>query len=200
MTKRARTTTATETPASPGEPGVEPVEHVLRRHRARCLQVAFRVTRDAYHAQDAVQEAFLSFVLNPAGYDANRGPVGAWLAMLTHRRAVDLVRREQSRPRPVPAAPLAHPDTLSDPETRVAHAVQTEQVHHLLRTLDPTKRQILYMTYYLGYTQTQIAAATGMPLGSVKTRSRTALRQLRATLTAPGPDSAEPSHPLLLAG
>ena len=175
------------------------VEQVLRCHQPRCLRVALQVTRDHHHAQDAVQEAFLAFTLNPSGYDPHRGSIGGWLAMLTHRRAVDLVRREHSRPRPAQTTAVAHPDTHIDPETQTEHAIRTDQVHCLLRTLDPTKRQIMYLTYYLGYTQTQIAAATGMPLGTVKTRSRTALHQLRTTITTPHLNSAEPPHPLLLA-
>ena len=130
------------------------------------------------------------FAGDSARFDAGRGSIGAWLVMLTHRRAVDLVRREQSRPRPTStpaAAPDAvggHPVAVLDPETQVAESLLSEQMLQVLRTLDPAKRQIIYMAYYLGYTQVEIAAATGMPLGTVKTRSRRALLELKSTLSA----------------
>ncbi len=202
MSTCAASATAPVSPVKPSldDPGHVDVGETLRRHLPRCLRVALQATRDHHHAKDAVQEAFLAFARDPSGYDPGRGPVGAWLAMLTHRRAVDLVRREQARPKPAPTPQVAHPDTLIDPETKAEQAVQTQHVHRLLRTLDPTKRQIIYMTYYLGYTQTQIADPNGMPLGTVKTRSRTALHQLRSILTTPSQDGAEPSHPFLLAG
>jgi RNA polymerase sigma-70 factor (ECF subfamily) len=117
--------------------------------------------------------------------------MGTWLAMLTHRRAVDVVRREAVRPKVAaqPATVAIHPGAADDPEERVAAAIQSGQVQDIVRNLDATKRQIIVMAYYLGYTQTQIAAATGTPLGTVKTRNRDALRELRATLGRPGAGS-----------
>lgn len=176
------------------------LNEALRRYEPWCLRVAMRVTQDHHHAQDAVQEAFLAFASAPSRFDATRGTVGSWLAMLTHRRAVDIVRREQSRPKPTPSTSTPHPQALLDPETQAAQSLQSEQVHHLLRTLSPANRQVIYMTYYLGYTQTQIANATGTPLGTVKSRGRTALRQLRSTITAASPDGTARAYPLALAG
>ena len=159
---------------------------VLRRHEPWCMRVALRVTKDHHHAQDAVQEAFLAYCREPERFDAGRGNIGSWLAMLTHRRAVDLVRREQARPRPVPAqdSVVSHPCAALDPELQVAESIGAEHLQDLLLTLDPPKRQIIYMAYYLGYTQVQIAAATGMPIGTVKTRNRIALMQLRSAMSA----------------
>lgn len=149
--------------------------------------MALRVTNDHQHAQDAVQEAFLAFSRDRSRFDPARGTMGTWLAMLTHRRAVDVVRREAVRPKVAaqPATAPIHPGADDDPEERVAAAIRSGQVQVIVRTLDATKRQIIVMAYYLGYTQTQIAAATGTPLGTVKTRNRDALRELRATLSRP---------------
>ena len=73
---------------------------------------------------------------------------------------------------------------MTDPEEQLATTMQSEQMQDLLHTLDLSKRRIIYLSYYLGYTQTQIAAETGMPLGTVKTRNRAALRELKQTISA----------------
>lgn len=163
-------------------------DQIYRRHAPRCLHVAMRVTNDHHHAQDAVQEAFLAFSRDRSRFDPARGTMSGWLAMLTHRRAVDVVRREQVRPKPAPPPDtvVSHPNAADDPEERVAAAIRSGQVQDVVRTLDATKRQIIVMAYYLGYTQTQIAAATGTPLGTVKTRNRDALREMRTSLGCGG--------------
>jgi RNA polymerase sigma factor (sigma-70 family) len=163
-------------------------DHIYRQHAPRCLYVAMRVTNDHQHAQDAVQEAFLTFSRDRSRFDPARGSIGTWLAMLTHRRAVDVVRRESVRPKVAaqPATVAIHPDAAGDPEEQVAALIRSGQLQDVLRTLDATKRQIIVMAYYLGYTQSQIATVTGTPLGTVKTRNRDALRELRATLVRPG--------------
>jgi RNA polymerase sigma-70 factor (ECF subfamily) len=155
-----------------------------------------RVTNDHHHAQDAVQEAFLAFSRDRSRFDPARGTVGTWLAMLTHRRAVDVVRRESVRPKVAaqPATVDIHPDGADDPEERVAASIRSGQLQDVVRTLDATKRQIIVMAYYLGYTQSQIATVTGTPLGTVKTRNRDALRELRATLGRPGAIAGRPAR------
>ena len=87
------------------------VDAVFRRHGPGCMRVAMRVTQDHHHAQDAVQDAFLAYYRDSARFDANRGNIGSWLAMLTHRRAVDIVRREQARPDPPRYPNLCPPTT-----------------------------------------------------------------------------------------
>lgn len=134
----------------------------------------------------------MAFSRDRSRFDPARGNISGWLAMLTHRRAVDVVRREQVRPKPAPQpdAVVSHPNAADDPEERVAAAIRSGQVQDMVRTLDATKRQVIVMAYYLGYTQTQIAAATGTPLGTVKSRSRDALRELRVSLGCVGPPPA----------
>ena len=162
------------------------IDAMFKQHGPRCMRIAEQVTKDHHHAQDAVQDAFMAFCRDAERVDAQRGDIGCWLAMLTRRRAVDLVRREQARPRPAPTpdAVVSHPAVAVDPELEAAATIRSEQVRNFLLTLDPVKRQIIFMAYYLGYTQAQIAAATGMPLGTVKTRQRIALRELRSIMTA----------------
>lgn len=161
------------------------VDVIFKQYGPGCMRVAQRVTKDHHHAQDAVQDAFLSYCLDAERFDAQRGSIGSWLAMLTQRRAVDLVRREQSRPRPAPTPDtvVTHLAAAPDPELEVAVTIGSEQMHSFLLDLDPAKRQIIFMAYYLGYTLAQISAATGMPLGTVKTRKRIALRELRSIVT-----------------
>lgn len=161
------------------------VDVIFKQYGPWCVRVAERVTKDHHHAQDAVQDAFLTFCLDAERFDAQRGNIGSWLAMLSQRRAVDLVRREQARPRPAltPDTVVSHLAAGLDPELQVGATIRSEQMHSFLLALDPPKRQIIFMSYYLGYTLAQIAAVTGMPLGTVKTRKRIALRELRSAMT-----------------
>ena len=106
--------------------------------------------------------------------------------MLTHRRAVDRVRFEQHRPRPTDAiADLSNDYNLEDEAHQTLLGAQTVE---LLRELPEGQRRCLMLAYWGGYTMTEIAKLTDTPVGTVKTRCRTALQRLRDLIRERGLD------------
>jgi RNA polymerase sigma factor (sigma-70 family) len=144
--------------------------------------LAFRVLRDDRLAEDAVQEAFLGIWRTAAGFRAERAKASTWILTLVHRRAVDLVRREERRR----AEPL-------DDETRDAATTgsaedaawlgfERDRVQGALRQLPDTQREAIELAYYGGYSQSELAEKLGMPLGTIKSRMFTGLARLRELL------------------
>jgi RNA polymerase sigma factor (sigma-70 family) len=145
-------------------------------------RLAYRVLRDEALAQDAVQEAFLAAWRTALAFDPGRGKASTWLLTLVHRRAVDLVRREDRR-RGDPLDSVAPPATESIDETASARE-QRRAVQAALARLPAEQRQALELAYYGGLTQTELAERLGVPLGTVKSRMFAALGRLRELLEA----------------
>jgi RNA polymerase sigma factor (sigma-70 family) len=142
--------------------------------------LAYRIVRDAVLTQDAVQEAFLAAWRTAVSFDPARGSASTWLLTLVHRRAVDLVRREDRRrgvsidDLPVPAGDATDETAEVRERRRVVQAALAE--------LPPEQRQALELAYYGGLTQSELAERLGVPLGTVKSRMFAALAKLRELL------------------
>jgi len=152
---------------------------LYRRFGRLAYGLAFRILRDDALAQDAVQEAFLGAWRAADRFVAERAKPSTWLLTLVHRRAVDLVRREQRRR----AEPL--PDTESagtEPADEAEIATQRQTIREALRRLPPEQREAIELAYYGGYTQAELAERLGQPLGTIKSRMFTGLARLRETL------------------
>jgi RNA polymerase sigma factor (sigma-70 family) len=139
--------------------------------------VALRVLRDQALAEDAVQEAFLALWRSAGSYHRERAKPSTWILTLVHRRAVDLVRREdRRRGRPLEAAP----EDVAPPVPEEANLRERRAaVQAALRTLPGEQRQALELAYYGGYTQSELAEHLGVPLGTVKSRMFAGLARLR---------------------
>ena len=162
------------------------VEELYRRHAGSCLHLARSVLVDTQHAEDAVQEAFLDLWRCADRFDGRRSSVRSWLLLLTHRKAVDRVRREQRR-RTDPLAPEHDsPDEQPGPEARALLSSLADQTRQALDTLSPAKREVMLLAYWGGFSQSEIAHLTATPLGTVKTRMRNALMDLGAAFAAAG--------------
>lgn len=157
---------------------------VVRRYRAACLALAQRVLRDHHLAEDAVQEAFLDAWRLAATYDAARASQQGWLLTLTHRRAVDRVRREerQAVARLSLEALTGSGETVAPPEDEVWRTERATSLRRALLQLSDDQYEVLVLAYFGGYTQREIAGLVGIPLGTVKTRTLTALRRLAVLL------------------
>jgi RNA polymerase sigma factor (sigma-70 family) len=152
--------------------------------------LALRVLRDPALAEDAVQDAFLNVWRSAAGFRADRAKASTWVLTFVHRRAVDLVRREERRrTEPEEAAPVpAGPGADEDAERRS----KREVVQVALRRLPPEQREAIELAYYGGYTQSELAERLGEPLGTIKSRVFTGLQRLRALLDEAGFEAAAP--------
>ncbi len=148
--------------------------------------LARRICADDGLAEDVVQEAFLAFWRDPSRYDEAKGKFGTWLLTLVHHKSVDAVRRESAiRRRTVPASEdgeewSAPPGPGAD-EDAIGSLV-AGQVRDALGRLPAEQRQVLALAYYGGYTQREVAALTGVPLGTVKSRMFTGIARLRSLL------------------
>jgi RNA polymerase sigma-70 factor (ECF subfamily) len=144
--------------------------------------LALRILRDPALAQDAVQDAFLGAWRTAASFDARRGNAQTWLLTLVHRRAVDVVRREQRRrTEPLDDAPVA---SGASTEEEASVREQRRAVQAALAHLPDDQREALELSYYGGLTQTELAERLGIPLGTVKSRVFAGLARLRDLLEA----------------
>jgi RNA polymerase sigma-70 factor (ECF subfamily) len=144
--------------------------------------LAFRVLRDERLAEDAVQEGFLAAWRTAAGFSASRAKASTWLLTLVHRRAVDLVRREERRrTEPLPEGDREAPASPAAEEAAWLR-FDRERVQEALRTLPDAQREAIELAYYGGFTQSELAERLGLPLGTIKSRMFSGLARLRELL------------------
>jgi RNA polymerase sigma factor (sigma-70 family) len=148
--------------------------------------MAFRVLRDERLAEDAVQEGFLTAWRNADRFMPERAKASTWLLTLVHRRAVDLVRREERRrAEPLPEAAEAAPSGSAEDDAWLRF--ERERVQAALRRLPDQQREALELAYYGGFSQSELAERLGQPVGTIKSRMFTGLSRLRELLSEPGP-------------
>ena len=163
-----------------------PVEELYDRYRRPAAALARRVLVDEDLVEDVLQEVFLTVWRYPGAFDPARGSFAGWLMTLVHHKAVDAVRREEVHRRrrqragdgPAELVPDVGRDVAGDACDRATHA----QVRTALSALPAGQREALTLAYFGGYSQQQIAVLTATPLGTVKSRTGTAVRQLRRDL------------------
>jgi RNA polymerase sigma-70 factor (ECF subfamily) len=149
------------------------------RFGVAAYRFALRIVRDPGFAEDVVQDAFLSAWRSASRFDVRRGTVRGWLLLIVHRRAVDLVQREE-RERRQRLEPLAEP--IASAAESAALLDDRSRVQEALRVLPEAERTALKLAYYGGLSQRQIANRLRVPLGTVKSRMFHGLRRLRAAL------------------
>jgi RNA polymerase sigma-70 factor (ECF subfamily) len=149
--------------------------------------LAVRILRDDRLAEDAVQEGFLTAWRTAASFRAERAKARTWILTLVHRRAVDLVRREERRR----AEPLTD-DTAnvaagaSEPAEDAAWLrFERERVQSALSKLPDAQREAIELAYYGGFSQSELAERLGVPLGTIKSRMFAGLARLRELLDEP---------------
>jgi RNA polymerase sigma-70 factor (ECF subfamily) len=144
--------------------------------------LALRVLRDERHAEDAVQEAFLQVWRSAATFRAERAKASTWILTLVHRRAVDLVRREERRQ----ADPLTDDSAAGVGREETDEAAwlrfERERVQAALKQLPDVQREALELAYYGGFSQSELAERLGVPLGTIKSRMFAGLARLRELL------------------
>jgi RNA polymerase sigma-70 factor (ECF subfamily) len=142
--------------------------------------LAYRVLRDEALAEDAVQEAFLGLWRGAGSFIPERAKASTWILTLVHRRAVDLVRREQRRrAEPIEGAPES---AVGSAEEAAWLRLDRERVQDALAQLPDQQREAIELAYYGGYTQSELAERLGQPLGTIKSRMFSGLTRLRELL------------------
>jgi RNA polymerase sigma-70 factor, ECF subfamily len=150
--------------------------------------VVLRVLRSPEHAEEVTQEVYVEVWQQSARYTPAKGSVLAWIATMAHRRAVDRVRSVSSEV----TRDHKYAYESVDPEVdrvwdRVAQNHDVDRVRAAMQALTPIQREALTLAYFDGLTQSQIAEQLDLPLGTVKTRIRDALKKLAETLGAGEP-------------
>jgi RNA polymerase sigma factor (sigma-70 family) len=156
---------------------------LYQRYGGGCFSLARRILDDAHLAEDVVQQVFTA-LWKGSGYDARRGAVSTWLMSVTHHKSIDMLRREAPRRKRLASeqALLEVAAAGPGPEDEAWSRLRAERTREALRTLPAEQREVLLLAYYGGYTQREVAELTGLPLGTVKSRTLTALRRLKVAL------------------
>jgi len=162
------------------------VDGLYQRFSRPAYALARRILADDALAEDVLQEVFVSVWRDPAAFDRSRGTVASWLLGMVHHKAVDAVRREESqrrrRARAEDDLALSAPTGTRYVEEDAFARVVSERVRLALGVLPSLQREALTLAYYGGYTQREVAALTGAPLSTVKTRMLAGMRRLREEL------------------
>ena len=188
------------------------------RHAATVYAAAYRSSGDPSIASEVVQDTFLALWDRAETFDPARGSLRAWLRTIARNRSVDVLRAGARRRNPVPLSALGSQldtdddgidwlemsatmigigQSAPDPAVTAAERETDRELDAALATLAPNERRVIGLAYRSGLSQSEIAAATGWPIGTVKTRTRRGLRQLREWFEAPGMDhdGREPQVP-----
>jgi RNA polymerase sigma-70 factor (ECF subfamily) len=144
--------------------------------------LALRVLRDERLAEDAVQEGFLGVWRTAAAFRAERAKASTWILTLVHRRAVDLVRREERRRAEPLTDDIGAQSTVQGTEEAAWLRFERERVQAALRQLPDVQREALELAYYGGFSQSELADRLGVPLGTIKSRMFAGLARLRELL------------------
>jgi RNA polymerase sigma-70 factor (ECF subfamily) len=145
------------------------------RYSSVVYAIALRVLGDTGAAEDVLQEVFLQLWRNPSAFDAARGNLGSWLAVVTRNRAIDSLRKRRPETDIENVVLSVAPDLAGEAE----RARAAEKVRGVMRAMAPAQRSALEMAYWEGMSHSEIADKTGEPLGTVKTRIRAGLIALR---------------------
>lgn len=153
------------------------------RYSRLVYSIAFRILKSGPEAEDLTQEIFLNLWQKQA-YNPARSSLSRFLSTVTRNRAIDRIRSRGNRRRIlkglVPQSPSV--DAFSLPEVQASQGERSQRVREALKNLPDKQRQLLWLAYYHGFSQSEIANHTNIPLGTVKSRMRQGLLKLKGTL------------------
>lgn len=162
----------------------EALAELYNRHASTLLALARRILESVADAEEILQEVFFHVWNQAERYDAGRSSVSTWLVLITRSRAIDRLRTRKVVERTHETAHQEDPVTHTSPEGVEAVLIheRRERVQREIQKLPPEQRQVLDLAFYGGLTQSEIAARTELPLGTVKTRTLLAMKKLRSAL------------------
>jgi RNA polymerase sigma factor (sigma-70 family) len=156
----------------------------VRRFEGRVFGLALAITRDRGLAEEVSQEAFLRAWRAAAVYDQSRASVLTWLLTITRNAAIDTVRAQRSTPMEADVLEHLIVTTLAGNSDQSGSRVEHLDAVERLRELPPEQARAVVLAVITGHTAQQVADLEGIPLGTAKTRIRTGLRRMRATVVA----------------
>jgi RNA polymerase sigma-70 factor, ECF subfamily len=156
----------------------EAFEVLYHRYIRSVFGLALQRLRDRERAEDAAQETFAAVWRSAGSYKPERGPAAPWLYAIARNAVVDRLRARDD-------LPMEPPDMTSDepgPAERAESSYVSWRVHRALETLPVREREVVELAYWSGLSQSEVASFLDIPLGTVKTRTRSALAHLADVL------------------
>jgi RNA polymerase sigma-70 factor (ECF subfamily) len=173
------------------EGSADALAELYDRHAALVFGLARRITGQQEDAEEVVQDVFAQVWRQADRYQDGRASVVAWLVMLARTRAIDRLRARTARPDSATTQSAESVVVVSldrTPEQKVLSGEEARRIRRTLDTLPDSQRALIDLAYFEGLTHSEIASREGLPLGTVKTRLRTALASLReAIIMTPRP-------------
>ncbi|WP_037283632.1 RNA polymerase sigma factor [Saccharibacillus sacchari] len=161
------------------------LEHLYDTYERPVYAFAYRLLNDSMAAEEAVQELFMRIWNNAGRYDSSYGKLSTWMFALTRNISIDMLRRRSARAAAIPVEDEhlnAVLDETSDTELTVERTLEGERVLAALQELGDEQQQVIDLIYYKGLTQQEVSDRYAIPLGTVKSRVRLALKQLHKRL------------------
>jgi RNA polymerase sigma-70 factor (ECF subfamily) len=162
------------------------------RYAGMVYSLTTAILRDTDEAEEATADAFVQIWTNAASWDASRGSVGAWITTIGRTRALDRLRSRKRRERAVeratrrdehgPAGPMSNPGIA--PDRAVERVELSGSVAKHMAALPDAQRRAIELAFFRGLSHSEIAEELSEPLGTVKTRIRTGMEKLRASMMA----------------
>lgn len=163
------------------------LESLYRRHASLLRAVIYRAVHHDADADDVLQEVFIEIWDRAGSYTPEKGRPLGWMITLARRRAIDRIRRNQALQRTTDrleleysVTPLIRPRNRAEEEMQVAET--REVIAEILQRLPENQRQAIELAFFKGLSQRQIAALTGIPVGTIKTRLQLALAKIERAL------------------
>ena len=148
--------------------------------------LVLHLLKDPDEAEDVVEETFWQAWKKADSYEPSKGAVSTWLLTIGRRKALDRLRAKRRSGVDTVSGDFSFadlPSTAPDPSMEVEGRELREQIRNALGDLPDEQREVLELGYFSGLSQSEIAEATGQPLGTVKTRMRLAMQKLREPLS-----------------
>jgi RNA polymerase sigma-70 factor (ECF subfamily) len=164
------------------------IETLYARYAGPLYSLAYQVTGGDRFAQDVVQETFVAVWKDAARFDPSRGALSSWLFALARHKAIDLVRKEANVRRHTADVDLELHEADDDVDRETWLRVRRDAVRAAITQLPEAQRTALELAFFAGLTHVEVAERLDIPLGTAKTRIRTALLKLRDIL---GPSVSE---------
>jgi RNA polymerase sigma-70 factor, ECF subfamily len=168
-----------------------------RAHRQLAFSAAYRVLGDAAAAEDVVQDVFTALWRDPSKFDARRGSLPGYVAMMARSRAVDRLRSRNAGAAATDRLAVRDADRGVDEDSPAERAVARDEARRVLAAvgeLPAAQRDALLLAFGRGLSTAEVARAAGVPLGTAKSRVRLGLQRARAALAA-GPHAADTPRP-----
>ncbi len=153
----------------------------------RALSLVLRITQQIELAEEVVSDVYLQVWRQADRFDPERGNALAWLTVLCRSRALDTLRKNNATPTHGAASISEIPEQEADglSQDLLIALEEHSAVHAAMEMLEPAQRQLLALAYFRGYTHSELARFTGMPLGTVKTQLRRTLKKLKELMIGP---------------